>query len=69
MEEYLSKNCVKIAQRPDGRYIINDATTDTLIDDAQGYGFKMIKAAIKYAIPKGWQVINQIKESESYKLF
>ena len=68
MEESLSKNCVKIAQRPDGRYIIIDANSNTLIDDAQGYGFKMIEAAIKYAIPKGWQIMDQPKKIESYKL-
>ena len=58
MEENSNQTNVKIAQRPDGRYTILDATSGTLIDDAQGYGFQTREKAEKYAAVNGWIVIN-----------
>lgn len=40
------------------RYIIIDAATGIIIDNAQGYGFKTTEAAFRYATSKGWIVVN-----------
>lgn len=67
-----NKKSVKIARRQDGRYIIVDATTNDIIDDAQGHGFKSEQSAVRYVIPKDWHIINQPTtpaHPECYELF
>lgn len=41
------------------RYIIVDPTTGTVIDDAQGHGFRSQSNAEAYADAKGWVVLNR----------
>lgn len=40
------------------RYVISDSETGDVIDNAQGYGFKTPEAAVRYATPKGWLIVN-----------
>lgn len=51
------------------RYILIDAITGILIDNAQGYGFKNPEAAVRYATAKGWSVINHHFTPETNPLF
>lgn len=67
-KSYLQKN-VKITQRNDGKYIIYDANTAALIDDAQGYGFSSFKKAARYADNQGWIITNQPLTPTSPSLF
>lgn len=40
------------------RFVICNAITGAVIDNAKGYGFKNERTAIRYAIPKGWQPVS-----------
>lgn len=51
------------------RYILIDAGTGIIIDNAQGYGFKTPEAAVRYATSKGWMVINPPYVPEINPLF
>ena len=41
----MSEPSYNVIQRPDGRFIIVDAFTREVLDDAQGYGYKTKKKA------------------------
>lgn len=51
------------------RYILIDAATGIIIDNAQGYGFKTAEAAFRYATSKGWIVVNPPYAPEINPLF
>lgn len=51
------------------RYLISDSKTGTVIDDAQGYGFKSPEAVMNYAETKGWIVVNAPQEPKTIALF
>lgn len=41
-----------------GRYVITDATTGVVIDNAQGYEFSSHIKAENFAVSHGWIVVN-----------
>lgn len=58
MNKYPKVNISTIESANGTRYIITDVATGIIIDDAQGYGFKTQETSLRYAISKGWVVMN-----------
>ena len=60
---------IQVALDKGNRYVICDASTGAVIDDAQHHGYTSFRKAENYASAHGWQVVNPCPYPESEPLF